>query len=241
MLHGKPTGPGSQVSPALPPLSARPLIRTPPRSSVIDGSESDRLTQRIEQLEALVRASYAHAGDPSTMSEADMAALLSSSPRVPIASAREQPPPERAVQDAAAALGQLSQSTADNNPLAALLSQVNPSLALLPAIPTHIPTRPLSQLGGPKPPSLDDPNPADPVSSFPASPHVTGQLARYFFEASSIHWYCVAVHKPVFYDAYLEFFSGRQQAVPDLDFCVLLAAMCALTLQFCGDADAQVG
>jgi hypothetical protein len=90
-------------------------------------------------------------------------------------------------------------------------------------------------------PSADDPNPADPVASFPASPHVTGQLARYFFEASSIHWYCVAVHKPVFYDAYLEFFSARHHNAPDLDFCVLLAAMCALTLQFCGDADAQVG
>ncbi|KAF8605476.1 hypothetical protein BDV93DRAFT_62728 [Ceratobasidium sp. AG-I] len=203
-------GMGDQCFMESPPVQVR-------KSSVIDGSESDRLTHRIEQLEALVRASYGHAGDPSTMSEAEMAALLSSSPHIPHTQPREQPPPERAVQDAAAALGQLSQSTGDNNPLAALLSQ----------------------LGGPKPPSLDDPNPADPVSSFPASPHVTGQLARYFFEASSIHWYCVAVHKPVFYDAYLEFFSGRQQAVPDLDFCVLLAAMCALTLQFCGDADAQ--
>ncbi|KAG9092877.1 hypothetical protein FS749_015379, partial [Ceratobasidium sp. UAMH 11750] len=185
------------------------------KSSVIDASESLRLTQRIEQLEALVRASYGHAADPANMSEADMAALLSASPAAQAMSPQSQPPPERAVQDAAAALGQLSQGTGDN-PLAALLSQFGASKS-----------------------SLGEPNPADPVASFPASPHVTGQLARYFFEASSIHWYCVAVHKPVFYDAYLEFFSGRQQTVPDLDFCVLLAIMCALTLQFCGDADAQ--
>ncbi|KAG9126146.1 hypothetical protein FRC07_004695 [Ceratobasidium sp. 392] len=195
------------------------IMESPPtqvrKPSVIDASESQRLTQRIEQLEALVRASYGHAADPANMSEADMAALLSASPAVQNVASQPQAP-ERAVQDAAAALGQLSQSTGDN-PLAALLSQ----------------------FGAPKPQPLDEPNPADPVASFPASPHVTGQLARYFFEASSIHWYCVAVHKPVFYDAYLEFFSGRQQTVPDLDFCVLLAAMCALTLQFCGDADAQ--
>ncbi|KAH7343327.1 fungal-specific transcription factor domain-containing protein [Rhizoctonia solani] len=191
------------------------------KASVIDTSESERLTQRIEQLEALVRASYGHAGDPATMSVADMAALLSNTPHapaqvpIPPSNSQEQLQSERSVQDAAAALGQLSQTNGEN-PLAVLLSQ----------------------LGSTKP-SADDPNPADPVASFPASPHVTGQLARYFFEASSIHWYCVAVHKPVFYDAYLEFFSGRHQNAPDLDFCVLLAAMCALTLQFCGDADAQ--
>ncbi|KAF8743094.1 hypothetical protein RHS02_02614, partial [Rhizoctonia solani] len=188
-------------------------------ASVIDTSESERLSQRVEQLEALVRASYGHAGDPATMSVADMAALLSNSsqPRTQapaaLSSSQEQQP-ERAVQDAAAALGQLSQTNGEH-PLAAFLSQLGAAKA------------------------VDDPTPADPVASFPASPHVTGQLARYFFEASSIHWYCVAVHKPVFYDAYLEFFSGRQQNAPDLDFCVLLAAMCALTLQFCGDADAQ--
>ncbi|CUA67732.1 putative transcriptional regulatory protein C3C7,04 [Schizosaccharomyces pombe 972h-] [Rhizoctonia solani] len=187
------------------------------KASVIDTSESERLTQRIEQLEALVRASYGHAGDPATMSVADMAALLSHTSQAPPAtqvpinpSSSQEQPPERAVQDAATALGQLSQTNGEN-PLA---------------------------LGSAKS-SIDDPNPADPVASFPASPHVTGQLARYFFEASSIHWYCVAVHKPVFYDAYLQFFSGRHQNAPDLDFCVLLAALCALTLQFCGDADAQ--
>ncbi|KAG8762883.1 hypothetical protein FRC11_007344 [Ceratobasidium sp. 423] len=201
------------------------FMESPPapsrKPSVIDTSESERLSQRVEQLEALVRASYGHAGDPATMSVADMAALLSNTPQTPAQvpvvppNSQEQHPPERAVQDAATALGQLSQANGEN-PLAVLLSQ----------------------LGSAKP-SADDPNPADPVASFPASPHVTGQLARYFFEASSIHWYCVAVHKPVFYDAYLEFFSGRHQNTPDLDFCVLLAAMCALTLQFCGDADAQ--
>lgn len=191
------------------------------KASIIDSSESERLTQRIEQLEALVRVSYSHAGDPATMSIADMAALLSNASQAPAqvpvtpSNPQEQPLPERAVQDAAAALGQLSQTNGEN-PLAVLLSQLGSAKS-----------------------SVDDPNPADPVASFPASPHVTGQLARYFFEASSIHWYCVAVHKPVFYDAYLEFFSGRHQNAPDLDFCVLLAAMCALTLQFCGDADAQ--
>ncbi|QRV73145.1 striatin-interacting protein 1 [Ceratobasidium sp. AG-Ba] len=192
------------------------IMESPPtqvrKPSVIDTSESARLAQRIEQLEALVRASYGQAN----MSEADMAALLSANPAVHDIIPQPRPVPERAVQDAAAALGQLSQGAGDN-PLAALFSQ----------------------FGATKPHPLDEPNPADPVASFPASPHVTGQLARYFFEASSIHWYCVAVHKPVFYDAYLEFFSGRPQTVPDLDFCVLLAAMCALTLQFCGDADAQ--
>ncbi|KAG8746787.1 hypothetical protein FRC10_003770 [Ceratobasidium sp. 414] len=202
------------------------IMESPPtqgrRSSVIDASESQRLAQRIEQLEALVRASYGDTADPTNMSEADMAALLSATRAAQRVSPRSQPP-ERAVRDAAAALGQLSQGTGDN-PLAVLLSQACPSS---------------SQFGAPKSHSPDEPNPADPVASFPASPHVTGQLARYFFEASSIHWYCVAVHKPVFYDAYLEFFSGRQQTVPDLDFCVLLAIMCALTLQFCGDADAQ--
>ncbi|KAG8734372.1 hypothetical protein FRC12_018546 [Ceratobasidium sp. 428] len=101
------------------------IMESPPtqvrRSSVIDASESQRLTQRIEQLEALVRASYGHTTDPANMSEADMAALLSASPTIQNIS--PQPPAERAVQDAAAALGQLSQSTGDN-PLAALLSQV---------------------------------------------------------------------------------------------------------------------
>lgn len=60
------------------------------------------------------------------MSVADMAALLSNTPQVPIVNApsQEQPPPERAVQDAAAALGQLSQGTGDN-PLAVLLSHVS--------------------------------------------------------------------------------------------------------------------
>ncbi|KDN38171.1 hypothetical protein RSAG8_09674, partial [Rhizoctonia solani AG-8 WAC10335] len=147
------------------------------KASIIDTSESERLTQRIEQLEALVRVSYGHAGDPATMSVADMAALLSNTPQAPVpaqtpatpSNPREQPSPERAVQDAATALGQLSQANGEN-PLAVLLSQ----------------------LGSTKP-SVDDPNPADPVASFPASPHVTGQLARYFFEASSIHWYCSAI------------------------------------------------
>ncbi|KAF8760204.1 hypothetical protein RHS01_01502 [Rhizoctonia solani] len=171
-------------------------------ASVIDTSESERLSQRVEQLEALVRASYGHAGDPATMSVADMAALLSNSsqPRIQapaaLSSSQEQQP-ERAVQDAAAALGQLSQTNGEH-PLAAFLSQLGAAKAV-------------------------DDQPQQTPSQASRRPHTLPD-----------NWPDTFLrHHPSTGTAW------QQQNAPDLDFCVLLAAMCALTLQFCGDADAQ--